>query len=785
VYAGILSLIAGVGIIGAASPPWHGQTGLEWQPALQREYELVGWQVPIALLMLAVAALVILPAPYADEAASANIGLAMIAMPVALHLNWTAPMIIGWVGATTLGIWAATAATRRSAYARLMTAGVVAVYAAAASLITPETTTGTLAGLALSAALVAGVAATTANARGDEGAFLVSVGGAAVAAGLLALPAATAAAAAARHLRPEQVVTAAFAGTCAGFAIAAVAGRRIPGYLPYVTGGVAAGATAIAIASAWTPLPIAVYASAAALIGVLTELVRVNHTPTAGHWEPARGFRPDRTVQPIRTWRRSVDPNGFALGVGLAAGVPAAIAIVMIGPAVLASLIGPYQWATKVWTGTPTTATDLGDFESWVGNSNHVYAALLLTLAAGLMTVGLGGGTTAIVNRAVMVIIPGIALTLLIAPAAVRAAWPVQPTCALLVATLAGLGLAYTAPPPAEAPEAAIQRAARRVVFAIAVLAAGAGMTGSLATRAQTITALAGSVVVGTLGAVGGRTPIARMLGWHVAGGAGLLLALAASLAADLSRQRAAFPVLAVAALLLLFGAVLPRVRPTPTVDREVLVIEVTAYLGAIGAILLTIGSLGYTAAVLTALGAVLGVAAARPRRSGKQRVWLIIASAVCELAAIWLMLYIVDVPVIEAYTLPFALVSLITGLILLRRKPEMGSWLAYGPALVAGFAPTMAIVLATETSTVRRVLMIVAGALTAAFGAMRRQKAPVVVGSIVTVVGMLHEVFLLRLPWPILVLLFSGAGILLISVGATYELRSRLNLRGRYSQMR
>jgi hypothetical protein len=96
-----------------------------------------------------------------------------------------------------------------------------------------------------------------------------------------------------------------------------------------------------------------------------------------------------------------------------------------------------------------------------------------------------------------------------------------------------------------------------------------------------------------------------------------------------------------------------------------------------------------------------------------------------------------------------------------------------------------MAIVMVDETSAVRRVLLIVGGVITAAFGAMRRQKAPVVVGSIVTVTGMLHEVFLLRLPWQILLLLFTGAGILLISVGATYELRSRLNLRGRYSQMR
>ena len=189
---------------------------------------------------------------------------------------------------------------------------------------------------------------------------------------------------------------------------------------------------------------------------------------------------------------------------------------------------------------------------------------------------------------------------------------------------------------------------------------------------------------------------------------------------------------------------------------------------------------------MLTALGAILGLSAARPGRSGTYRVYLIVAAAISELIAIWLLLWIVNVALPEAYTLPFAALTLIVGLLEIRRRPELGSWMAYGPALVAGFAPSMAIVLVGESPPERRVLLILAAVTTVAIGAVRRQKAPVVVGSVVTIVATLNELLRIGLPWWTLLLLFTGTGVLLIGLGATYEQRRRLDrLRGAYRGMR
>jgi hypothetical protein len=222
------------------------------------------------------------------------------------------------------------------------------------------------------------------------------------------------------------------------------------------------------------------------------------------------------------------------------------------------------------------------------------------------------------------------------------------------------------------------------------------------------------------------------------------------------------------------------------SVNQEAFTIELSAYAGAIAAIALTAGEYAHMAAVLTALGAILGVSAARPGREGVYRVYLIIAASVAELIAIWLLLSQVNVALPEAYTLPFAVLALIVGLLEIRRRPELGSWVAYGPALVAGFAPSLAIVIISDSPPLRRVLLILAGVVAVAIGALRRQKAPVVVGSVVTVIATLHELFVSGLPWQVLLLLFIGTGVLLVSLGATYEQRQRVQrIRGVYREMR
>jgi hypothetical protein len=279
------------------------------------------------------------------------------------------------------------------------------------------------------------------------------------------------------------------------------------------------------------------------------------------------------------------------------------------------------------------------------------------------------------------------------------------------------------------------------------------------------------------------------LVGWNVTVGSAGLLAVAASLAAGFPARWAAFPLLGVAAVAVAVAAMLLRLRPTDSLGDEIAVIEATALVSALAALALTIGSPSYTALACTALGAVLGLAVSRPGRPEKQRQVLIFAAAASEVLGVWLLMRIGNVASPEAYGLPFAVFALLVGILELRRRPDIGSWLAYGPALVAGFLPSMVLVLMTDTAPARRVLLIVAGVLAVAFGSVRRQKAPVVVGSVVTAAATLHELLRLSamLPWWILLLLFGAAGVLLVSLGATYEKRRQnvARLRGALNRFR
>ncbi|GLL03407.1 SCO7613 C-terminal domain-containing membrane protein [Dactylosporangium matsuzakiense] len=799
-YAGALSVVAAIGVIRAASPPWTAPLDERWAESAHSLAQF-GWQIPIALLLLAGAAAIALPQPYGDDIASAALVLATLGAPIGLGLGWQAPMVIGWAAATGVAVWACFARSWRGVYTRLGAALVAGLYAAGAALVRPGATAGTLAALGVSAAIVAALARAVAVRRigtpdarfedddPDEGPSTV-VGGAGVAGALFAFTGAAAAMVGSLYPeRPSTVLVAALATAALGLAAAAAGAHQAPGYMPYVSTGVAVSATTTALAALFFQRDGAVvYAAAAALLGVLAELLRANwYNPREPELEGR--FRPDRAGR----GPRAVDtdqvriPRNFAFGVATAAGVPAAIVVVFLAPALFAALIGPYRWIEHPWTGTPADAADLGSFAQYAGNGTHVLGAFLLTVAAALMAVGLGGSGQAMANRAVAIVVPGAALTMLIAPAALDAPWPMQPTLALLVATIAGLGLALTVPPAADGPDGRLMIGARRLVFVIAVLAAGAGGAGSLATRSQTLTWLAGSVLVGAVAGIWGRTPNGRMLGWHVTASTAQGFAVAAGLAAGLGLKQCAFPLLIVAAALLVLGAALPRLRPTRSINREALTVETAGYAGAGIAVLLTLGSWAHTAAALTAVGAILGLSAARKGRSARQRTVLIVAASIAELVAIWLLLITVRVAVVEAYTLPFAALALITGLIEIRNRPELGSWLAYGPALVAGFGPSLAIAVAQPDSPeLRRVLLILAGVICVAIGAARQQKAPVAVGATVTVIATVNELFRIGLPFWMMLLLFTGTGVLLISLGATYEQRQRLDrLRGAYRGMR
>ena len=177
-----------------------------------------------------------------------------------------------------------------------------------------------------------------------------------------------------------------------------------------------------------------------------------------------------------------------------------------------------------------------------------------------------------------------------------------------------------------------------------------------------------------------------------------------------------------------------------------------------------------------------LGIAATRPgRRTGERRV-LFWAAVGFEIGAWWLMMTIADVALPEAYTLPFAALALLVGVLERQHRPDLDSWMAYGPALLAAFVPTLIIVFAREDSGAREVLLLLGAVATLIVGSIRRQRAPVVIGAAITAITAIHALTRIG-PWLVLL----PVGIVLLVLGATNEKRRRdlQRLRGALNRMR
>ncbi|WP_446218437.1 SCO7613 C-terminal domain-containing membrane protein [Micromonospora sp. IBHARD004] len=764
--AGWTALRGGVGVLATPGAIWAGDlTGWPAAPTGGAT-----WQAPVALALLAVAAGILLPTPWKYDVAGAAVVLATIGTPAAFDLPWWSPVLVGAAVATIFGMAAVAAIDPRAALSRATVAGVVALHAAGAGLVRPWTTALALGSIALIGVVVAALARSLAPPLVEdietEGMppHLVQVGGAAAGAALLALPGAVAALAAEFEHSPQVVVTAALAASSLGLAAVAVVRRQVPQYLPYVSVAVVGGATVSAVAAIVTGLPSGVYAAAAALLGVLAELVRAATTPPTGSARPVRRWSvlldgalrrlPDDGTE-LR-WR--VSPAAGALA---AAVLPTTLALVTLAPPLLVALVEPFRSLSRVWQGPPpeliTPPADAID-------PTHVLTALLLTVTAALAATGFSGGRR---SRAVPVVLPGAAVTLLITPVALGHGWPESALAGLVVFTISMLGLALTPPPPLVEPARSL-RVTRVLVFAIGLAAGGAGLAGSLATRELTLFTLGGAVGVGAVAALFGTTQRARILGWLFASLMAQLFVLTLGLVVGLAAVWSAFGVLAVGAALQVFAATLPRLR-RPEAYREAATVEWSGYAAALIALALAFDSPRHIAALLAAWGAVLGVAAGRPGRRPVERRILFWAVVACEISAWWILMRVADVALPEAYTLPFAVLALLVGVLELRHRPDLSSWIAYGPALVAAFVPTLAIVLATDSSMLRQVLLLLGAVAVLIFGSTSRQQAPVIVGATVTAIAAVHALFSLG-PWLVLI----PVGFVLLVLGASNERRRR-----------
>jgi len=181
----------------------------------------------------------------------------------------------------------------------------------------------------------------------------------------------------------------------------------------------------------------------------------------------------------------------------------------------------------------------------------------------------------------------------------------------------------------------------------------------------------------------------------------------------------------------------------------------------------------GRTALICLLWGVAVGLRALLPGTSRSGRAALAAVAAGFELLAWWLLLTSRGVTLVEAYTVPLALVALLAGWAALRSRPDLRSWVAYGPALVAGFVPSLAVVLGAEGAPLRRLALGAAALGVVVWGSVEHRQAPVVIGGVVLVLVALHELVLLwqRIPgWIPLAL----GGLILLGLAITYERRLR-----------
>ena len=753
----IVATTAGIAVIeatrtlAASTPYWHAD--LAGWSARVGSVAPYGWQVPSSLLLSAAAAWALLPRPTGGDIAFVSVSLAGLAIPAVAHGPWWSPPLIAGTFALLAGVGAAVVTqsdlpgTHRR---RLGLAAVLMLYATAAAGTTSASTAIVLIGIVAAGVLVAGIARI-------RGTAPLSVAGVAAAAALAAGPGAAATTAAAGGASRAGVLGAALVMATVGVLV--VGGLRLAGasWRGYAAFGVGIAALIVAGAAAVPdPAQASVWAATAALVATAAAAVARSHARKGPFHTDFRmeGTRPhDGDAESPDQSRSSHRMTALNL---LTTAIPAALLAAAVStPAWLTALVGPYRTLRQVWAGYAITPVPQG------AETAVLTLVLLAAVAAGTAWT-LGGG-----RYVLAAILPPIAAAALVLPTALGAAREATPWVALAVALATGLGAALS--PPIQPSATTLLRGTAGLVCA---MTGGAGLAGSLATRGATLAALGLVATAALLAAALGRDPAARAVAWIVFSAAGFALPPTALAAAGRDVRPAAFGVLALCGLLVAIAWALARSSRRRT---EADVVELGALLGAGFSLLLVLGSIPYTAAVVTICGVLLGAAVLRSDRSTRRRYWLVRAALGAELSACWLLLYDVQIGLTEAYTVPFAAVALLTGALELRRRHDLSSWLAYGPALAGGFLPSVALIIVGADPVWRWVSVFLIAVATVIIGSWRGRQAPAVTGAAVVMVVAVVEMIRLLLAGAIAgALLVALAGVVLIVFGAISERRRR-----------
>ncbi|WP_371687350.1 SCO7613 C-terminal domain-containing membrane protein, partial [Micromonospora sp. KC723] len=584
-------------------------------------------------------------------------------------------------------------------------------------LVALATRGGTLA--ALGVVLPAGLAAATLSRRGTPAQR--AVGGAGLVAALLATPLLAVVALVTAGATPAWQARGASAAAVLSLLTAVVLRRHRPDLDGYASTASALALGGCALAPLGVPAePLALYAAVAALL-----LVAVDRRAPAA----------------------------------VAGRVVAATLTVVAGLAVLpptvAAVFTPYGGPVRPWSGAPAAGPAGGGWST---------VCVLLVLAG----VALLPAARARAGRATLVLVgfPFAAVALPVLLVVAGAPWPAAPAAVLLTG-LAALLAAALAVPGAGAVRPGLLLGL--VVVPVGLLWTLAGLAGLFATPAGTFAGLALAVVAAVVVAAAGRRPGARVLGGLAAVVAGTGFAVAAPLAADLPLRTAGFTVLAVAGVVLFLA---PAAGRRTALAGQAL--EAAAQAVALVALLLTLSGYRHAAVVCVLWGVAVGLRVLRPGESTAGR-WVFAGIAgVSELLGVWLLLVAGGVVLWEAYTLPAAGLALVAGLVALRTRPGLTSWLALGPGLAAALLPGLVSVLvAPEPQPWRRLGLGFAALGVVLVGATRRWQAPVVLGGTTLALLALHELArgLDLLPrW----IFLAAGGLALIALAATYERRRR-----------
>ncbi|MEU7651483.1 hypothetical protein AB0C41_05655 [Micromonospora taraxaci] len=749
----LATAVLAVAAVGRSLPPWG---GAGWGPDLDW-----GWQLAPAVALAVAATALLLPRKARTVLATAGAVAVLLALPAGWTASWSTVVAVDLVGGVALLIAVLVRPATRPAVLLTCALG-GAVLLGHGLLVALAAPVGVL--VALGVIVVVGLALVV---RRGTGAYRRVAG-----VGLLV----------AQLALPGIAVVALFAGgaptwwqarlalVAAGLALVAVlAARR---HRVELMGYAVTGAVVAVIVPALAPLfvagdePIALYAALAAL-GVA--LVARWDRPESAADQPAQTGEPSVGELPVGGPAVVGLPvGGPAVGGSSAVGGPPAITrsgpVLVVGgalglvavlaalPRVLTALVLPYGGPARVWSGVPTVVADPA--------SLPVGLALVVLAVAAVLASGRGVRPSALpLGAAALPALPFAAAALPVLLVAVGTPWPVLPAAVLLAGLAALLLAALAGPRPTLAP----------VVVPLGVVLAASGVAGLLATRAGSLAAEGALLVAAVVVAAGGRTVVVRVAGCLAAVGAASALAVTGSLVAGLPLREAAYPLLAVAALVLAVAA-----AATPTRALVGRVLDAAAQAVALVAAVLAVEVARHLATICVLWGVAVAVRLLRRGESTGRRWAFAGIAAGSELLGAWVLLAAGGVTVLEAYTLPAAGLALGAGLLALRTRPGLTSWPALGPGLVAALAPSLVSVLIGPDPQPWRRLLLGAAALGAVLaGATRRWQAPVLLGGGVLALLALHE---LARGWDLLPrwIYLGVGGLALVALAATYERRRR-----------